>query len=258
MDNQKIGFLQLLALAMLVNVVAQAIHEAGHWTIYQAYGRGPVWGFIGLVQVWDAPPLHPNEWVETSSLDGERGWLRLTSPSGSKTESMLAAAAGPLASLLAAVLALIVTQRSKETRLKHLTLMLALMNSFLMSAYYLRSPLRTGGSDEADVAALLGIPKAWIEILFGLAFIVCFILSWRLLGNWRTRFKWLGILLLGSILSALPLVQADAVVRAQINLNNPFFQPILGFSLPVFIVNIGAVLLLWLWWQRGDSGRDLV
>jgi hypothetical protein len=256
MDNQKFGFWKLLVLAILVNVVAQALHEAGHWTIYQAYGRGPVWGFIGLVQLWDAPPLHPDGWVETASLDGERGWLRLTSPSGSKTEALIAAAAGPLASLLAAILALSVAQRSKETRFKHIALMLALMNSFLMSAYYLRSPLRTGGSDEADVATLLGVPRAWIEILFGLAFIACFVLSLRVLDNWRARFKWLGIILLGSVLSALPLVQADAVVRAQVNLGNPFFQPILGFSSPVFIVNIGAVLLLWLWWQKGHPAQS--
>jgi hypothetical protein len=255
MDHQKISFWQLLVLAMLVNVVAQALHEAGHWTVYQAYKRGPVWGFIGLVQVWDTPPLHPNEWVETTSLDGGRGWLRLASPAGSKTETLLAAAAGPLASLLAAILALSVAQRSKETRFKHIALMLALMNSFLMSMYYLRSPLRTSGSDEADVAALLSVPRAWIEILFGLAFIACFVLSLRVLDNWRARFKWLGIILLGSVLSALPLVQADAVVRAQVNLGNPFFQPILGFSLPVFIVNIGAVLLLWLWWQKGHPAR---
>lgn len=253
MDDHKIGFWQLLVLAMLVNVLAQALHEAGHWTVYQAYGRGPVWGFIGLVQRWDTPPLHPNEWVETALTDGSQGWLRLASPSGSKTESVIEAAAGPLASLLVTILALVLAQRSTDARLKQIALMLALMNSFLMSAYYLRSPLRTGGSDEIEVAALLGISRVWIEGLFAVAFVACFALSLRALDHWRTRFKWLGAMLLGGVLTALPLTLGDTLVREQVNLDNPLFQPILGYSLPVLIVNLLAVFLLWVWSQKGRS-----
>ena len=56
---QKIGFWSLLILAMLVNVLGQAIHETGHSLIYQVMGREPVWGFTKIVQIWDTPPPNP-------------------------------------------------------------------------------------------------------------------------------------------------------------------------------------------------------
>ena len=36
----------LLILAILVNILGQAIHESGHNLVYQVIGHGPVWGVI--------------------------------------------------------------------------------------------------------------------------------------------------------------------------------------------------------------------
>ena len=72
MDYRKVGFWQLVILALLLNFIAQIIHEAGHWAVYETLGRGPVWGFTGLVQIWgNPPPLHPNEWIAMIAPDGE-------------------------------------------------------------------------------------------------------------------------------------------------------------------------------------------
>lgn len=43
--NVQLGFLPLLVLAMLVNILAQAAHKTGHHLIYQVMGHEPVWAF---------------------------------------------------------------------------------------------------------------------------------------------------------------------------------------------------------------------
>ena len=48
-----IRFLPLLILAMLVNILSQMVHEAGHHMVYQSMGHNPVWGLTKIVQIWD-------------------------------------------------------------------------------------------------------------------------------------------------------------------------------------------------------------
>ncbi len=256
MNSHKIGFWQLFLLAFLLNFIVQMIHETGHWAIYQSYGRGPVWGFIGLVQLWDTTPLHPAEWVKTSLPDGEQGWLRLTSPINSKVEEIISSAAGPVASLLGAVLGLLLVYRSKDRAIKQIGLMLTLMTSFTMALYYLRSPLRTG-SDEYAIAFQLGIAKSLIEIPFATAFIACLILGLRELETWKIRLTWLAVILFNSISIGLTLNYVDTFLRSQVNEGNPLFRPVFGFSLPVVIVNSLAFLGLWIWWRMMRKSLSL-
>ncbi len=243
------SFWRLLVLAMLLNIVTQALHEAGHWSVYQAFDRGPVWGFIGLVQLWDKTPLHPEAWVETISPDGEQSWLRLSSLPSKGAEEAIGAAAGPLASLLGVILGLFLAHRSRQVATRQMGLMLALLGSFVMTLYYLRSPLRVGG-DEYDIAVHLGVPKYVIEIPLGLAFLACLILGLRELGGWRARLTWLGAILLGSVPTGLLLMQADGLVRTQVDLGSTLFQPVFGFSLPVILVNGLALFGLWLYLRQ--------
>ena len=250
-DYRKVGFWQLLVLVLLLNFVVQAIHEGGHWIVYETAGRGPVWGFIGLVQSWDEPPLHPNEWIERIAPDGARGWERFAS-APSKTEDILGLIAGPLASLLGVVLGLSLMRFNRNPTLKQMGLVLALITSFIMSQYYLRGFSRTGG-DEYFLAGLLGIPKYIIDIPFCVAFITGFILGIWSLGNWQTRLKWLGTILLGSLPAGIFLVIADGIVRSQANQDNALFQPLLGVSLPVIAINVVVVLALWTWWKQANK-----
>jgi hypothetical protein len=249
MDYRRLGFWQLVIMALLLNFIVQTIHEAGHWAVCETLGRGPVWGFTQLLQIWgDPPPLHPNEWTTILAPDGEKGWLKITS-SLSTTQFIIMLAAGPLASISGVVLGLSMMHWSRIPVTRQMGLVMALIGSLIMSQYYLRGFSRMGG-DEYFLAADLGIPKYIIDIPFGLAFITAFILGVRELGDWRTGLRWLGAIILGSVPSGLFLMKANGLILAQVNRGNPLFQPLLGWSLPVVIVNVTVCLVLWIWWKR--------
>lgn len=50
----------------------------------------------------------------------------------------------------------------------------------------------------------------------------------------------------------------DAYLRKQVNEGNPLFQPVVGFSLPVVVVNILAFLGLWLWWRGMKKTYNII
>ena len=53
-------FLPLLILAMLVNILVQAVHETGHHLVYQVIGHEPVWAFPKVVQMSETTPSNPD------------------------------------------------------------------------------------------------------------------------------------------------------------------------------------------------------
>lgn len=244
-------FLPLLVLAMLVNILSQFTHETGHHMVYQIRGHDPVWGFTKIVQIWDNPPVNPIAWVEIRGTEGEPGWLKLSSPLKGKAENVIAAVSGPLAGLLGAVLGLVLVRLSRKIRWKQIGLAFSLASSLVAVLYYFRSPIRTGG-DEYDIAVQTGIAKPFIEGLLMLAFITCLVLALRILPAWRTRLFWIGTILLGSIMTGIPMAIADPLVIAQVDAGNPWFQPVLGYSLPVFVIMLLAFLGIWSWsrWQN--------
>lgn len=252
MDYRKIGFWQLLIFVLLLNFVLQTIHEAGHWAVLEALGRRPVWGFTQLLQIWGStPPIHPNEWISTLSPDGETGWLRLGSTPNS-TEYIIMLAAGPLASVLGVVCGLSLMHWNRNRTTRQMGLALALIGSFIMSQYYLRGFHRMGG-DEYFLAADLGIPKYIIDIPLCVAFNISFIVGIWALGDWRTRLKWFGAIILGSVPSGFFMMKANDIVLDQVNQGNPLFRSLLGWSLPVVVVNLIVCLLLWILWNRANK-----
>jgi hypothetical protein len=126
--------------------------------------------------------------------------------------------------------------------------------TLVMGFYYMRGFTRPNG-DEYFLAALLGIPKYILIIPFSLVYIFSFILELLVLGDWRTRLKWLGAVMVGSLPAGLFLVYATGLVISQVDQGNPLFQPVLGWSLPVLVVNLAALLALWFWYRRADR-RD--
>ena len=118
--------------------------------------------------------------------------------------------------------------------------------------YYLRSPLWTGG-DEYDIATRLGVVKSFIEIPLALTFLACLLLALRELPIWRIRLMWLSTVLLGSVATGLLMAMADPFVIAQVDAGNPWFQPILGYSRPVFVVIILTLLGIWVWFRWQDK-----
>jgi hypothetical protein len=125
---------------------------------------------------------------------------------------------------------------------------LSLISSFVMSFYYLRSPLRSSG-DEYSMALQLGLAKVEVEIPLAIAFITCLLWGFRELKTGKIRLKWLAAILLGSVPAGLVLNLMDGVVRSQVNQGDPLFLPVFGFSFPVVVVDSLCLLGVWLWWR---------
>jgi len=246
--NGQLRFLPLLILAMLVNILAQVTHETGHLLFFQVTGRETNWVFTKVAQMSE-PPTNPAEWTEITAPDGLSSWTKVSSmPSGAGRAVM--AAAGPLMGLLGAMLGLVMLRRSKKATSKQAWLAFVLSISLAAVLYYLRAPTRTGG-DEYDVAVNLGIAKSIIEIPLTLGYLACLNFGLLELPTWKIRFTWLGTILIGAIATALPMVLLDPFIIKQVDAGNPLVQPILGYSLPVFITIILTFIGLWAWscWQ---------
>ncbi|HSM70828.1 MAG TPA: hypothetical protein VK851_04735 [Anaerolineales bacterium] len=244
-------FFPLLILAMLVNILAQAAHETGHHLVYQVMGHEPVWAFTKVVQMSDAIPSNPDEWTMKRYPDGATNWIKASSlPSGNMDEAV-AAAAGPLLGLLSAILGLVMSRRSVRVTSKQAWLAYTLSIALVAVLYYLRVPTRTGG-DEYDIAVNLGIAKSFVEIPLALGYLACLAFGLLELPTLKIRLTWLGIILLGSITTGLPMALLDPIIIAQVDTGNPWFQPIMGYSLPVFFTIILTFLglLAWARWQR--------
>lgn len=250
MNYHKIGFWQLITLSMLLTFVAQFIHEAGHCAVYVLLGTEPVWSVNSLAQIWDDAPQHPENWSEFITPNGEAGWIRMTS-APSQSENVFGLFMGPLASLLGVMFGLGLVRLRKDAATRQIGSVLVLTISLPMIQYYLRGPWRHTG-DEYFIATYLGIPKYVLDMPFGLLFLIGFGLTLYWLGDWKTRWKWLGIATLGSMPMGLFIMSINSWVISQINQENLFFQPLLGFALPVFIFNIAIFVLLVVWWKHAS------
>jgi len=242
----------LLILAMLVNILAQAVHETGHHLVYQMMGHEPVWAYTKVVQMSETTPFHPDEWTLKTYPDGATNWLKVSSLPTGNMEEALAAMAGPLTGLLSAILGLVMLRQSAKNISKQVWLAYILSICLVAILYYLRAPIRTGG-DEYDVAVSLGVSKLLVEIPLALGYLVCLIFGLRALSTWRVRFTWLGTILLGSVATGLLMTVFDTAIIAQVDAGNPWFQPVVGYSLPVFLTILLTISGVWAWarWQEG-------
>lgn len=238
MNLRKIPFWWLVLAAMSLNILAQGIHEGGHWSVFEITGHRPVWAFTGIVQLWDTLPHQPGGWVALTAPDGTKGWMKLSSDPGT-TVAALDDFAGPLASLLSVIAGLLLYRFSKKPALRVNGLILALITALLMVFYYARSGSHIG--DEGFLAASLGVSKIIFDIPFGLAYFICLVLGLRELRNWRNGLRFVGALLLGMLPTAGAMVLFDPLILNGVDTGNPLFQSVLGWSLPVFIVFCLAV-----------------
>lgn len=250
--NYQLHFLPLFVLTMLVNILAQAAHETGHHLAYQMMGHEPVWVFTKVAQMSETTPLHPDEWAMKTYPTGETNWLKASSLPMAGMEEAIAAAAGPLLGLFSAILGLVMFRRSTRVTSKQAWLAYIFSVSLAAVLYYLRAPARTGG-DEYDIAINLGIAKAFIEIPLALGYLACLLMGLRELVTWKTRLTWLGTILLGAIVTAVPMVLLDPILIAQIDAGSAWVQPVFGYSLPVFITILLAVLGVWMWTHRQEG-----
>jgi hypothetical protein len=237
---------------MLVNILAQAVHETGHHLIYQVMGHEPVWAFTKVVQMSETTPSHPDEWTMKTYSDGATNWLKVSSLPTEGAEEAIVALAGPLLGLFSAVLGLVMSRRSRKITSKQAWLVYVLAISLVAVLYYLRAPMRTGG-DEYDVAMSLGIAKTLVEIPLAFGYLACLVFGLRELPTWSIRLTWLGTILLGTIATGIPMVMLDQFIISQVDAGNPLVQPVIGYSLPVFTTIILTFFGVWAWirWQEG-------
>jgi hypothetical protein len=138
--------------------------------------------------------------------------------------------------------------------MKQAWLVYSLAASLVMVLYYLRAPMRTGG-DEYDVALSLGVARSLVEIPFALGYLACLAFGLRALPTWKIRFIWLSAILLGTIVTGISMAMLDPVIISQVDAGNPLFQPVMGYSLPVFITTIVAFVGVWVWTHLQEGSK---
>lgn len=244
MRYRNINFWRLVVLAALLGYLGgQMLHETGHWVILQLFGRDPVISFTGLVGS-DHQPVSPEGWVEFTAPNGERVWLHLTSLPSSSMEWVVMSAAGPLAQLAVMIIGLLFAHFSRGGLLRGIGLLLALINSLGPMLYQIKSTFVGAGGDEYLIAYYLGLPEYAITVPLALASAAGLVVGLWELDGWRRRLKWLAVLLIGYLPQGPLLMLANNITQTQVAMGNRFFQPVLGFSLPVVIVSGFALFVL--------------
>jgi len=230
----------LVAVAAVSLAGAQVLHEAGHVLVSLMFGRDPVWGISSLVQLGDRTPLDPAMWTRYVTTGGDESWLHLGSLPSSDAEWIVMLGAGPAIQVIAIVVGLIVAGFARSAWLRGGGLVLALVNGFGMTAYYLLSVARGIGGDEQQVADRLGVEPLVVALPFAAAGLVGLGLAFARLPR-PERPRLLLALLIG-IVPAGPLVMIlNGVVRDQVDAGNGLFLGVLGFSLPVLVVAVAAL-----------------
>ncbi len=235
---QNVAFWRLVSLAVLLGYLGgQIVHEAGHWAILEIFRRNPVMSFTGLVQQHETPASLEG-WSQFAVPGGEPVWLHLETLPESGAEWVLMLSAGPLAQVAAMLVGLVLVRFGKRERMRVTGLLLALVDSFGPIVYQGRSMSGRGGGDEYLMAQFLGVPEAAVHVIFLAAATTGLVIAVRHLAGWRARLEWLGAGCLGFVIPGPLLMYADRITRIQVGSGNPYFRPVLGWSLPVVLVSL--------------------
>lgn len=245
MRIQTPAFGRLVFMVFLFNILAaQILHEAGHWTVMQVFGRQPLWGITSLVQLSERAPSSPAEWVEITNTDSSISWLHLGSLPTSDAEWVLFLAAGPLFQLAAVVIGLMVARNGRNPTVQIMGYLLAIVNAFGGFFYQIVGLLRGGGSDEKLIGHYLDISDIGISVVLAIGFGIGLVIALRAVETWKTRLKWIAAIVVGTFPVGPLLMVANSVIIEQVDADNPLFQSVLGFSLPVFMTGLVCLLLI--------------
>jgi hypothetical protein len=250
------GFGRLFILIFLMNILgAQILHESGHWTVMQLFGRKPLWGITSLVQLSEREPASPEDWVELTNTDGSVSWLHLESLPASDVEWVLFLAAGPLLQLAAVVTGLVIFRNGRTSTVKTMGFLLAFVNAFGGLFYQLGSLLRGGGSDEKLIGQYLDISHVVISVVMAVCFGIGLVITLQAVEGWKTRLKWLAAVVVATFPVGPLLMISNGIIIEQVDAGNPLFCSALGFSLPVFLTGLVCLTLLVLAAYRWDFSR---
>jgi len=218
------------------------LHEAGHWIVLQAFGREPLMGFNGIVQLWDTEPRNPREWVKISYPNIGEGWLHLGSTPESDLEWIIMLIAGPIVHptlILLGVLSLRPDNRAAV--FKEFGLMLMIVNGLR----FLSAPLGYLTGSKGDfyfIGFYSGLSEVTMMFPLVITELVGFLWGLYKVGGWKTRVQWLV-----TVFATLPVFRGLTLidvtfVRPQVDYGNPLFASVFGWSLPVFVAHLLFVL----------------
>ena len=238
-------FLALTLTVFLISYLSGILHELGHQVVLAITLRNPTMSFLGLVQMWEEP-LHPENWVKISILGIGEGWLRLSSLPGSAMEWVIMLLAGQLIQPILIIIGWNVWRNNEKQIYKELGIILMFMNGVIFLNIIIN--YFSGFGDLHFINYFTWFP---LEIL------VAFLAGFEFIGFLYAMMK-LRILLYKSKKGVISFFLAFVIniiimkiiglahqfIIEQINLENPLFQPILGWSIPALITNIGFAFIL--------------
>lgn len=231
------NFFRLFLLSLFLGYLSIESHEFGHWLVLQIYSRDPLMGFGGLVQMWNRVPNDPDEWVNIHYPGVGDGWLHLGSLPESDFEWAVMLFTGEFMQLLLILVGIFL---AKKGRFKEIGSMLALFNSLRFIPGIVGYLMGSKG-DAYFIAYHTGVPEILIRLIFISVEFFGFVWIFRHL---RDRHLWFGAILLSyPFFRALMFIDFK-IVRQQVDYGSPLFVSVLGWSLPVFIMNILIVVVL--------------
>jgi hypothetical protein len=239
LENAKLKTIFMISI-LLTYLTAQRIHEIGHWIILQIFNRNPVFGFTGLIQLWETQPKNPNTWTQyTDPITGEQGWLKLGSLPKNTTEWVAMLIAGQIAQITVLYTSLLINHISKNPTIKQMGLLTAIINSLGQTFYHLKALTIGNYGDEYFLAYYLNTPKWVIHTTLLTIYTLGLALALTKLKtkDKKTTLKTLVAIFTATIITGPPLIIADTIIRTQINNENPYYQPIMGFATPVIITD---------------------
>ena len=243
--------LRVVLLTIALTGLFQFIHEAGHVVVANIYGSESNWGFSSVIQVWDAPPQNPDEWEAVTLPVGNTGWVKFTPPRND-LERMLFDSMGPIFSLSAFLVSLVIYGQAKIEERRKILLIGIFLLGFTLGFYYLRAHNSYWG-DEKSLAYHLGISIFLFNIPLCLTYFSGMIFAIIQLRRLKFKFGQFVLITVTTIATGIAMNRAQTLVTRQVDAGNIIFNPILGFSIPVFLVFVMCFILFVTIWRSAVS-----
>ncbi len=240
-EIKSIPFYQLLLLTVVVVYFSVMLHEAAHWAVLQILDCGPTMGFTGIIQKWDVPPLHPEEWQKIHYPGIGTGWLRLEQLPRTHTQWAIMLLSGQLIPVLLILVGIFLVFQSTSPFQKVVGFMLAFVNG-AMALTKIIGWVNGNIGDLYFFSLYSGLNVNAINALF--IFLLGAGLVWALRQlPCPVRRRWMQALVLGYFIIILPLQKANSMLLSAINTGKSWAMPVAGWSKPVWIVTLFFLLL---------------
>ncbi len=248
--SSKLNFWHIGLLALVVIYFSVWLHEAAHWAVLLVLGTQPTMGFTGIIQQWDVPPPHPDQWQAVTYPALGTAWLRMQELPATDGQWAIMLIAGQLVPILLIVLGIWIYYRKPSYQMATIALMVVMVNG----AMALTKLIGWWRGNLGDVFFFSFYSGLSYPLING---ILIFLLGTGLVWSLRqlpcpVRRRWMRALV-GAYALMLPLLMAsNGMILRAIHSNSFLGNSWLGWSLPVWIVTLLMLVLLldWLWHTR--------